>query len=430
VRVVAWLSAALLLAGCSGERSPPSATDLPSSVLGVVWNEDGTSFVARLHAPTLEPLPGPRAPLGRSGGPWALSPDGSRVVFAGVNHVRIVDLGGLRVVGDIRLRGDFSTVAWPEPRRILLATGFNWEGGVEAVVVDPIARRVVSRRSLGGSLQGFARTENGLHLLLGPGSGIGPARLVVFPARGKIRVVGLEGVPAGFEQELERGFLVDHYETPGLAVDQAGGRAFVVAANAVVAEIDLETLAVGYHRVDETRSLLGRLRNWLEPSADAKGASDGSLRNAVWLGEGLLATSGWDDHASFDVDGNQSQTTTAAGVALVDTRTWSKRTIDPGATAVSLVEDLLLVYGSRWNSWTGDFEGVGLGVFDLAGQKRFELFGSQSVGDVQVLGRLAYVSFDDAPCLGRIVDLHSGRVLGERDLDTLCDRSLLGSPSE
>jgi hypothetical protein len=306
----------------------------------------------------------------------------------------------------------------------------NWEGGVEAVVVDPIARRVVSRRSLGGSLQGFARTENGLHLLLGPGSGIGPARLVVFPARGKIRVVGLEGVPAGFEQELERGFLVDHYETPGLAVDQAGGRAFVVAANAVVAEIDLETLAVGYHRVDETRSLLGRLRNWLEPSADAKGASDGSLRNAVWLGEGLLATSGWDDHASFDVDGNQSQTTTAAGVALVDTRTWSKRTIDPGATAVSLVEDLLLVYGSRWNSWTGDFEGVGLGVFDLAGQKRFELFGSQSVGDVQVLGRLAYVSFDDAPCLGRIVDLHSGRVLGERDLDTLCDRSLLGSPSE
>ena len=394
-------------------------------MLGVVWKEDGESFVARLYPRSLEPLPGQRAPLGRSGGPWALSPDGSLVAFAGVNVVRIVDLDHMRVVGDIRLRGDFGAVAWPEPRRILLATGFNWETGVTAVAVDPVARRVASRRSLGGSLQSFARTDDGLILLLGPRSGIGPARLVSFRAGEQIRVVRLERVAAGFEQdELEGGFLVDRYRTPGLAVDSAGDRAFVVAPNDVVAEIDLQSLAVGYHRLEETTSLLGRLRNWIEPAAKAKGASDGSMRGAVWLGEGLLAVSGWDDHASFDDDGNQMQTSKPAGVTLVDTRTWSRRTLRSDASAASVAGGLLLVYGSVWNAEAGDFVGTGLNVFDPSGKRRFELFGSRPVGNVQVVGQLAYVSFDDS-CLGRVVDLRSGRVLGGRDLDVVCDRSLL-----
>jgi hypothetical protein len=426
VRFAAALFAATLLAACTGDRSTPPASDLPASVLGVVWKEDGESFVARLHPRSLEPLPGPRAPLGPSGGPSALSPDGSLAAFAGVNVVRIVDLDHMRVVGDIRLRGDFGAVAWPEPRRILLATGFNWETGVDTVVVDPVARRVVARRSLGGSLQSFSRTGDGLVLLLGPRSGIGPARLASFPAREQIRVVRLERVAAGFEQdELEGGFLVDRYRTPGLAVDLTGDRAFVVTADEVVADIDLRTYDVGYHRLEEATSLLGRLRNWLEPPAETKGASDGSLRTAVWVGEGQLAVSGWDDHASFDDEGNQTQSSTPAGAALVDTRTWSKRTLGSDASAASVAGDLLLVYGSVWNPEAGDFKGTGLNVFDPSGKRRFRLFRSRPVGNVQVVGRLAYVSFDDVSCLGRIVDLRSGRVLRGRDLDVLCDRSLL-----
>ena len=398
-------------------------------MLGVVWGEDDDSFVARLDPRSLEPLPGPRARLGRAGGPSALSPDGSQVVFAGYRSlVRIVDLARMRVRADIAERGDFGAVAWPEPRRILLATGFNWEMGVDVVLVDPLARRVLLRRSLGGSLQRFVPTEDGLLLLLGPrAGGIGASRLAVFSADGDIRVLRLGGVPAGFEHDqLEDGFVVDRYRTPGLAVDPSGETAFVVGADGEVAEVDLRTLRVQYHELRRTTSLLGRLRSWLEPAAEAKGASDGSVRDAVWLGGGLIAVSGWDDHASFDAEGNQTQTTTAAGVALVDMQEWSKRMLAPDATAASLAGDLLLVYGSRWD-WVGSFEGVGLSGFDREGERRFRLFGAQSVASVEVVGQHGYVRFDDSyGCPGRIVDLRSGRVLEGRELD-LCDRSLLSA---
>lgn len=430
MRIALALSVALTLAACSGEGSTPPRAELPRSVLGVVWGEDD-SFVARLDPRSLEPLPGPRAALGRAGGPWALSPDGSQVVFGGYRSlIRIFDLERMRVHADISERGDFSAAAWPEPRRILLATGFNWEIGVDVVMVDPLARGVLVRRSLGGSLQRSVPTDDGLLLLLGPrAGGIGAARLAVFSADGDIRVLRLGGVPAGFEHDqLADGFVVDRYRTPGLAVDPSGDTAFVVDADDEVAEIDLRTLRVQYHELRRTTSLLGRLRSWLEPSAGAKGASDGSVRDAVWVGSGLIAVSGWDDHASFDAEGHQTQTTTAAGVALVDTQGWSKRMLAPDATAASLAGDLLLVYGSRWNSWAGRFEGVGLSGFELGGERRFRLFGAKPVASVEVVGQHGYVRFDDSySCQGRIVDLGSGRVLEGRELDVLCDRSLLSA---
>ena len=50
-----------------------------------------------------------------------------------------------------------------------------------------------------------------------------------------------------------------------------------------VAEVDLASGRVGYHEVHEPVSLLGRLRNWLEPAAEAKTA-EGAERQAVWVG--------------------------------------------------------------------------------------------------------------------------------------------------
>lgn len=201
-----------------------------------------------------------------------------------------------------------------------------------------------------------------------------------------------------------------------------------MGADDVVAEVDLRTLQVAYHDLQQTTSVLGRLRDWIEPTAEAKGASDGSVRDADWVGEGLIAVSGWDDHASFDAEGHQTQTTTAGGVALVDTQGWSKRMLAPDATAASLAGDLLLVYGSRWNSWAGSFDGVGLSAFDRAGERRFRLFGAKPVGSVEVVGQHGYVRFDDSySCQGRIVDLGSGRVLDGRELDVLCDRSFLSA---
>src|SRR5947207_2988245 len=67
------------------------------------------------------------------------------------------------------------------------------------VAVDPAARAVVGSRSLDGWVYGFAHADGVLVLLLGPESGIGPARLAVVGANGLVRTVGLDGVSVGWE---------------------------------------------------------------------------------------------------------------------------------------------------------------------------------------------------------------------------------------
>ena len=74
-------------------------------------------------------------------------------------------------------------------------------------------------------------------------------------------------------------------------MEPSGSRALVVPAGNRVAEVDLETLEVRYHELSEPVSLLGRLRDWLQPAAHAK-TIDGPDRNAVWLESGLVAVSG------------------------------------------------------------------------------------------------------------------------------------------
>jgi hypothetical protein len=260
----------------------------------------------------------------------------------------------------------------------------------------------------------------GLLLLIGPASGIGPARLVVFSAREGIRVVRLERVPAGFEtDELDRGFSVDRFRTPGLAFAPGPtpglplafgkGRAFVAWAADEIAEVDLASMRVTYHPLDKKTSLLGRIRDWIEPAAEAKGASDGALRRALWLGNGLLAVYGFDDHAYFK-GRSQGQETTPAGLRLVDTRSWSWRLLEPRATAAKLAGTTLLVFGSFYTSETGVFEGMGLSAYTLDGEKRFHHFGDEPIWLVERAGSHAFVIFEDS-CAGALVELRSGRHL-------------------
>jgi hypothetical protein len=431
VRVLAcWFVLVIVAAGCSQEeRASPSAQP-PDPLLGVVWVEDEGGYVTKLDPQSLKPRSGPRVPLGSASGPWAFSPDGSQVAFGGDKAVRIIDLKGKRVAADLPKRGVVGTIAWPEPRRLLVATGFNWERGVDALVLDPLAARLVSRQALGGSLMDWARTPEGLLLLVGPSSGIGPARLVVFSAREGIRVLPLARVLAGFEsEELERGFSIDHFRTPGLAFapgPTAGlprasgeGRAFIVWAADEVAEVDLASLRVTYHELDKKTSLLGRLRDWLEPAAEAKGAEDGSLRRALWLGNGLLAVYGFDDHAFFK-GGSQNQATTPAGLRLVDTRSWSWRMLERRATAATLAGTTLLAYGSFYSSETGVFEGMGVSVYTLDGEERFHHFEAEPIWLVETAGSYAYVRFDNS-CAGALVELRSGRHLRNLEAGPDCN---------
>jgi hypothetical protein len=183
---------------------------------------------------------------------------------------------------------------------------------------------------------------------------------------------------------------------PGLAVDPGGRRAYVVD-HGLVAEVDLRTLAVGYHAPTRSTSLLARIRDWLEPAAHAKGGS-ARTRSARWLGGGLIAVTGADA---------QHDRVLPAGLDLVDTRDWSIRTIDDDASDVRVAGDLLLA----------TTESTGLIAYGFDGDRRFELFGDRVAWIEQVHDGRAYVAglqADGRPAPLRVVDLATGRPAGER----------------
>lgn len=246
----------------------------------------------------------PPVSLGEYGGPWALSPDRTRLAIAGVRKLRLVDLERAQVVADVEKPGrDVHAMEWADAHRVLLASAPWDQKGVELAVVDFGLGRVTSQsRVPGGYVTDWGRAGDALLLLITPARAIGPTRLVVFDAHGRARAVSLTRIPAGSElDELAAGLRVDRYASPGLAIDEEEGRLLVVSArDDVIAEVDLATLEVFYHSLRQEISLLERPHNWLEPAAEAKGVSDGSVRRARWLGNGLLAVSGLNEHAFLD----------------------------------------------------------------------------------------------------------------------------------
>src|SRR4029453_12863769 len=120
--------------------------------------------------------------------------------------------------------------------------------------------------------------------------------------------------------------------------------------------------------VPEPVSLLGRLRNWLEPAAEAKTA-EGPERQAEWGGEHLVAVSRQDTYQT--VEGEEK--TTPAGLALIDVRNWTKRILDEHASRFSFSAGTLLAYGTTWTDATHE-RGMGLTGDGLHRHERFHLF--------------------------------------------------------
>jgi hypothetical protein len=102
---------------------------------------------------------------------------------------------------------------------------------VHRATVDPLARRVLTQRTLAGELLASGHLPDGLVLLLGPPEGIGPALLVVVDADGRIRTVPLPGIGAGFQEPADYNQIgaSSWRAQPGLAVDPTSRRALVVA---------------------------------------------------------------------------------------------------------------------------------------------------------------------------------------------------------
>jgi hypothetical protein len=390
----------LVLAGLVAAKLPAADAGgpAPAPLYGVTWQ--GSLGLVRVDPDTLRPLAGRRVRLAGEPLGWSFAPDRSQVVLGSTARgakLRLIDLRSMRALGDVEVtrRGSAVATAWAGPRRVLavvVTPGCCGAGDTIVAGVDARRRRVVWRRTLGGSLQAGQRFRRGLLLVLGPrGRSIGPSRLVRVGPRGAIRSAALPEIRSGTESSGP----VTHSWDPGLAVDRSSGRAFVVQAQAPVAEIDLLSFNVRSHP--------------LQPLARTADAVAGPTRHALWLGRGTLAVTGSNSHHSSDDPGAGGiGRTTPAGLTLVDTRRWRARTIDPRTTDAALVSGTVLASSFLFDSGGQKTSGSGLTGYAVDGRRKFHLFGEAPITGVQPLGKKALVGAQTGIAL---IDARTGRRL-------------------
>jgi hypothetical protein len=385
---------------------PLLAAKEPGPLVGAIQAGE-LQRLARIDTATLRPLAGRRPALGRSRTAWSFSPDHSELAL-GVERadkaqvLRFVDLRTMRKRADLRIGPNayLLTVAWVEPNR-LVALRSN-AAGFAVIVVDAVGAKLLSERDLTGSLTSMAHSPQGLVVLLGPEQGIGPSRLVVADLAGGLRSVELTEIWSGWDVEDEEHH-VGTTRTPALTVDPQGRNAYVVDPDGRVATVDLSSLTVLYHTPTQGRSSLARLLGWLQPAAEAK-AFEGPVRSARWVSEGVLAVFGA-DHYARDAAGNLvHHGMRGAGLKLVDTHSWTVRTID-GETSYALVHTGV-VLATSGACEEGKCTGDGLTVYELDGSRRFHVLAGKSVWIRAVYEGRVYVAVDKERL--RVVDLRTG----------------------
>jgi hypothetical protein len=267
--------------------------------------------------------------------------------------------------------------------------------GQTPVVVDPRKRRVVRRIRWRGLVLTSAATHGGLVLLAPPSlrhgrPRLGPARLVQVTVDGRVRSVRLDRIEAG-RRDDGRGRVL----FPALAVDRRANRAFVVAADrGLVAEVDLGSRRVAYHDLGEP------------PAAANGGLSQSFSRSARWLGASTLAVAGEDLPAS---EPSRRSDPIPHGLRLVDTRTWTIRTIDPEAQTFDIAGGLLLA--RRWYAEKGRTP-MGVAAYDITGRPRWRRFSGSNATVWAPGGRQVYVDVGDhGKRRTHVVALSTGRTV-------------------
>ena len=429
---VAFGSSALA-AGCAGRHSSAPATAGKSGSAAAPTAHRSVALYGfagpppRLYAVdrrSLRPRRNRSVPVAGHVFGWSFSPERSRLAAGSdvTAELRLYDLERMRVLGDVPLvepggHGLVYASTWAGRSRVLTAVvspGCCGLGDTIVSAVDADSRRVVWRRDLAGSLQAGASYRGGFALVLGPKWAIGPSRLVLVQPNGRLRTLRLEQIRSGWQRSGGGDRFVSHQLNPGLALDPASGRAFVVQAGAPVAEVDLHRRSVRYHQLAEPISLLGRLHDWLEPRAEAK-AMAGPDRHAVWLGNGRLAVTGVDYQASVDSHGHQQELDKPAGLKLIDTRNWSVRTLDHTTSSLTFSGGILFTFGTGWDSRTSKMSGSGLTAYDASGRKLYHRYGHQPIIGVEPVPRGVLVGGGQGSAVFHNQDLlqpRSGRLLG------------------
>jgi hypothetical protein len=385
----------------AAKRSPVLATVSKGSVVSLT----------RLDPMSLRPVDGRSLPVGGGAYLVAHSPRGATLAFdidSGV-VLSFVDTATLRPRGSIALGvGWTGAAAWPSPTRMVAVLG--GEVSTRVVVVNPLTRKTLADRSLRYQiLLASDATADGVVFLLSQLSEIAPVRLAVAGTDGVVRSVVLAQITGGTESTADGTGLMRTAQ-PGLALDPTRTKAAVVGADGLVAEVDLRTLSVTYH----PRALRA-------PARAAKGLQ-GWQRRALWLDSGVLAVTGMDFGAAVK-DGVEEVTETPAGLTCVDTGDWRSRVVDSGASYLGRAGSTVLAYGGATRQGLA-LSGIGLRGYGADGAARFQLFGNESIGDVQVAGGLAYVTGCGGRCF-RIVDASTGALVAS--LSTPGDTRLVGA---
>jgi hypothetical protein len=393
---VAALAALALPAAQSVSASPTAP------VLGRDWN---TRTLAHFDPVTLQRSAGRTLPAGFFTGPWAWDAGRVRIALSRYDwpQLRIVDAPRMRLLGDVRLShlgtaGGVDAVTWVGADR-LLALVRGPLTGVSFVLVDVQKLRVLRTVALAGSEFDVEPTANGLAALLGPARGIGGARVAVARPDGSVRTAPLPGVSVGTRRIGTGSDPNIRSVIPGFAVDPAGTMAVAVTAGNRAVSVDLRTLTASTHM--------------LAPRTVQQAAKslEGPQRYARWAGDGLLAVSGMD----WSLTADKKVSARAAGVRLVDTRTWTTRTLDAGASAFSLAPGLVLTYGGSWSGTTSTYTGVHAYAPD--GELRWSLYEGQDAY-APVRGSFVYVQRNvgtNKPMHIDVVDPATGAILAARD---------------
>jgi hypothetical protein len=409
-------TAAVVGTARSAEPLPPLVLDapMPSPLLGFAPAGGYSSTLVRLDPRTLARSGRGFVVTGGHDFAWSFSPDRSRLVLGSESGTLLVaDTRKLRSLGfvDTGVHRPLQATEWVGARQVVTAVANCCSPGVTtAVAVDTVRRKVLARRRLNGSFVSAAHVPKGLVLLLGPKVGVGPSRLAVVRSRARVRSVALDRIRSGYDWGTEQTPIVES-AVPALVTDPDGRTAYVFSSGSEAAEIDLATLVVTYHALSQPVSLLGRLDRWFEAPAEAKGVPDGPMRLAVWLGNGVVAVFGADDHATIDAAGEPELTTTPSGLQLVSTHDWSVRTLAWDADSAAVAQDALLATGAVWRSDTQTMTGTGLTIFGADGGVRAHLFGSSALTFEPVGARAIVIPFGPLATGYDVIDVRTGQVV-------------------
>jgi hypothetical protein len=371
----------------------PSATAEPRTVLALSGRDYREARLVELDRATLQPT-GRSLDARGARSTWSYSPDGKRVAIWN-SHVPttgraagllVVDVARMRAVQRVRVPGSLGylrALAWVTPER-LVALAIRPGGGNVVFAIDAGAGATGPRRAVDGIVVGGRSLPTGLVLLAAPRRGIGAARLVTVDAALTVRETVLPGIRAGWGTSGSATEPAAH-RLPGLAVDPAGTRAFVVGAGEAPVTVDLRTLEATAHAV---RS----------PQARAKSLV-GPVRRADWVGEGVLAVSGL-QYAGLDPK-TRRFVEQPAGLTLLDTRTWRETVVDEDASSFQVAGGRVLV-GRR-----------GLAAYDTGGTPLWTALDGRRLDQLRVLGDRVFAHVSGEPAT-RILDLRTGRELGRR----------------